>query len=152
MQGNQGDKNLVSGDWWLTFDLPEEWVVYAPYDEDQGVPQDVEVTRELNDVILQSTSLPVILDGDEPGELVTAYEDESYLYAHVYRYDPRTSVPDDAEDLGNGFYKQVKDNGDIVYYFVGENGKYRFLVEQEGQDLSELESVILTAKEVTDLE
>lgn len=149
--GNQEEQG-VSGDWWLTFDLPEGWAMVSHYQSDESNPTDAEVSRDLADVVLQSTTLPIVLEGDEPEEGIDAYEDTNYTYIRVFRYDARTSVPADSEDLGNNFFKRVRDDGSVAYYFVGEQGKYKFVVEQEGQDLSAAEAVILTAQDVTNLE
>lgn len=151
--GGGGDQQEqgVSGDWWLTFDLPADWEMVAHYQSDESTPTDAPIDRDLADIVLQSTPLPIVLEGDEPEEGLDAYEDTNYTYIRVFRYDARTSVPADAEDLGENFYKRVRDDGSVAYYFVGENGKYKFVIDQEGQELSAAESVIMTAQEVTNL-
>lgn len=143
-------ENLVSGDWWLVFDLPEGWTTYAYYQSGDSDLDSVEVTRDLTDVVVQSTAQPIAED-DDVSEGEEGFVTDDYTSIRVFRYDPRTSVPEDSEDLGNNFFKRVRDDGSVAYYLVGENGKYKFVVEQEGRDLTEAEGVILSAVEVTAL-
>lgn len=144
--GNKADQqqeaNQVTGAWWLAIDLPEGWGMYPYYPQSsQDALDSSAVSREMEDVVIQSSTLPIALDA----------EGSEYTYVRVFRYDPRTSVPADSEDLGGGFYKRVRDDGSVAYYFVGQNGKYKFVVEQQGRSLDEAEQVILTSKEVTAL-
>lgn len=139
----------VEGDWWLVFDLPEGWVQLPDYTLDFPEKRLLPIDRTMTDIILQSTDLPIALEGEEPTDELENYVDDDYTFMRIYRYDPRTSIPEDAEDLGNDFYKHVRDDGVIRYYFIGEHGKYRFYPEQEGHTLDQAEAVILSAVEVT---
>lgn len=145
-QPDENDGQAADG-WWLAFDLPEGWVTYADYQGQDDSPQDIAITRELNDIIVQSTELPIVLEGDDlPEEEGAQYADDDYTYIRVFRFDPRTSVPDDSEDIGDGFFKRTVGD-EVIYYYAGEQGKYKFTIEQESQDISAAEEVILTAQE-----
>jgi hypothetical protein len=80
-----------------------------------------------------------------PGEEVPA---ESYIslsdstQIRVSRLDPRRKVPSEAEDLGDGFFK---DNAD--YYLKTETVNYKFILK--GQDLDLATEIVLSAKQVT---
>jgi len=133
--------------WWLTFDLPDDWGMFTYYKAAKESPNAAGISRELNDVVIQSSTLPIFLDGAEVPEDVTEFVDEDYSFVRVFRYDSRTSVPDEAEDLGNGFFKEVEEDGDVVYYLRGVHGKYKMILEQEGQEVEDVERIILSAQE-----
>ena len=139
----------VQSDWWLAFDLPEGWAELPDYSLNFPEQRLLPIDRDMTDIILQSTNLPIVLEDDEPTDALEEYVDTDYTFMRIYRYDPRNSIPDDAEDLGNGFFKHVRDDGVIRYYLVGEHGKYRFYPEQNGHSLEQAEEVILSAVEIT---
>ena len=144
-------KEATDTRWWLSFELPDGWVMYGNYTKNNADPSTRTIDRQNTDVVIQSSTLPIILPGKSAGEGVTSFVDADYTYIRVFRYDVAlTKVPDDAEDLGDGFYKATKE--DITtYYLKGQYGIYRFITTQVGRDLSEAEKVILTAIEVTDV-
>lgn len=152
--GSTGDQaEQVSGDWWVAFDLPAEWVMYAHYPETDPSPELTEIDRELTDVVLQNTTLPIVFEGQEPNENVPEYTDQDYTYIRVLRYDVGlTRIPDEAVELENGFLKRERTDKPVEYWLPGEYGNYRFMVTQDGQDLSAAEEVIFTAEEVTEIE
>ena len=152
--GSQDNKaEVVEGDWWVTFELPTDWVVYAHYVENDSAPQLASIDRELTDIVVQSTDLPVVLNGQEAHEDLSEFVDSNYTYIRALRYDVGlTRIPDDAVELENGFYKREREDKPVEYWMAGEYGNYRFMITQEDQDLSVAEDVIFTAQEVTEIE
>jgi hypothetical protein len=147
-----GGQSEATGPWWLAFDLPAGWGMYANYSKNVTDPGAATIDRKLTDVILQSTSKPVVLPGKTAGKDVSDFVDKDFTYIRVFRYDVNlTKIPSDAEDLGNGFYKLVNEKG-TTYYLKGQYGIYKFSTTQVGQELSVAEAVIMTAKEVTGIE
>lgn len=146
-----GEKSNVvaTGPWWLSFDMPSDWEMYTSYSKNIADPATEKIDRKATDVVLQSTNKPIVLPGKTAGTDVTDFVDKDFTYIRVFRYDVNlTKVPDDAEDLGNGFFKVVKDTS-ITYYLKGQYGIYKFVTTQVGQDFSVAEKVIMTAVEVT---
>ncbi len=144
-----GCLNQVKGDWYLAFDLPDEWVMVPAYSEGTMKVDLDGVNLDDDEVYLQSSSLHMIYDDSEvPEEFVEEVGEvqrEDMTRISVLRLSSRRHLPDGAEDLGRGFYK----SGDS-YYFEAESGdKYLFTVEQIGQDISVAEDVIFSAEEVT---
>ncbi len=147
-----GGKEEVTGHWWLSFDLPAGWGMYMNYSKNTADPSAAVIDRKVTDVVLQSTTKPVVLPGKSAGSDVTDFVDKDFTYIRAFRYDVNlTKVPDEAEDLGNNFFKVVGEKG-TVYYLKGQYGIYKFTVTQVGQELSVAEQVILSAVEVTDVE
>ncbi|PIX62418.1 hypothetical protein CO057_02030 [Candidatus Uhrbacteria bacterium CG_4_9_14_0_2_um_filter_41_50] len=144
-----GGTKTVEGDWYLAFDLPSDWVMTTVYSEGT-MPIGLDgVSLEDSEIYLQSSSLHMIFDDSEvPEEFVEKVGEvkrDDMTRISILRLSSRRHLPDDVEDLGDGFYKL----GDL-YYFEGESGdKYMFTVEQMGQDISVAQEVILSAKEVT---
>lgn len=150
----------VEGKWKLAFDLPSGWVQVAGYaqpnEELPTLSQDVNHTMGM--VTLQSTEKPIART-TKPAESISSesYVTSNYTKIDVDWLDARRSVPKDATDLGNGFWKAVPVANDCTpgsctttYYLQTEAGeKYMFTVWQVGQELSAAEAVILTARPVT---
>lgn len=147
-----GASEEATGPWWVSVDLPEGWAMYANYSKNTADPSGLTIDRAVTDVIVQSTTLPVVLPGKSAGSEVTNFVDKDFTYIRIFRYDvDLTKVPDDATDLGNGFYSTEGDKG-TTYYLKGQYGIYRFVTTQDGQDSSVARDVIMTAKEVTNIE
>lgn len=147
-----GASEEVTGPWWVSVDLPEGWAMYANYSKNAPDPSTLTIDRTVTDVVVQSTTLPVVLPGKSAGSEVTNFVDKDFTYIRIFRYDvDLTKVPDDATDLGNGFYSTESDKG-TTYYLKGQYGIYRFVVTQDGQDPSVAKDVIMTAKEVANVE
>ncbi|MFH1711845.1 MAG: hypothetical protein ABH846_01245 [Patescibacteria group bacterium] len=148
----------AASNWDLAFDLPEGWIVSSDYSEGSIMPSAEGISPELTDIVIQSTDKNIMLKEIEDIELSEdQIETESYTRIQVYRYTPRKSVPDNAEDLGNGFYKaEFCKEGDACdvggrtrydYYFRTEHNLFVFLIHQKNQDIQAAEGVILTATE-----
>ena len=147
---SSGSSVSQSGPWWLSFDLPSGWEMYAGYSKNVVDPSTLSIDRTMTDVVIQSTKLPIVLPGKTAGKDVVSFVDKNFSYVRIYRYDVNlTKIPEGAVDMGKGFSKVEKD-GKTTYYFKGQYGNYKFVVSQEGQDLSTVEKVILTAKESAD--
>ncbi len=150
----------VEGKWKLAFDLPSGWVQvegYAqPNKELPTLSQNVNHTMGM--ITLQSTEKPIART-TTPAEsiAVESYVTTNYTKIDVDWLDSRRSVPKDATDLGNGFFRAAAstepcDPGSCTtsYYLKTDAGeKYLFTVWQNGQDISVAEKVILSAKPVT---
>ena len=150
----------VEGKWKLAFDLPSGWVQvvgYAqPNTELPTLSQDVNHTMGM--VTLQSTDKPIART-TTPATAIAAesFVTSNYTKIDVDWLDSRRSVPKDATDLGNGFWKAAPVVSDCApgsctstYYLQTESGeKYLFTVWQVGQEASVAEAVILSAKPVT---
>ena len=155
----------VEGDWFLAFDLPNDWVMVHQYQMDSEViPLDEGVSTEMKDIVLQSTPKNVYTSsgGVPETEAFMALGDvemHDFTYIRVLKLDTRRVVPSEAEDLGNGFYKEdtcvdivecgLGGAAQYQYYFVTEDSKYQFIITLAGRDISDAEGVILTAREVT---
>ncbi len=155
-----GGTDSVEGKWDLAFNLPDGWVQVAGYAQPNTklpeLSQDVNHTMEM--ISLQSTSKPIVRTTVPDASIaVGGYVTTNYTKIDVDTLDSRRSIPKDATDLGNGFWKAVPAADDCkpgscttTYYFKTTDGaKYMFTVWQNGQELSVAESVILSAKVVT---
>lgn len=133
--------------WWLSFDLPEGWVRVAHYGSGKvEMPSDEAITATSTDIVLQSASEPISIDG-QVSENWTVYVESDYAYIRVFRYTALRPVPDDATDLGNGFYETTFYD-DLAYWFPQEFGNYLFTVKTDGeQDMSVIEDIIFSAQE-----
>lgn len=139
----------VEGAWFLAFSLPEGWVMAPSYDEDVAqVPSSDSISTAMTDIVVQDTNKVVILTGET--ELAEGtYVDSDYTYIRVFRMGKRSVVPEEADDMGNGFWK-LEQGVQLTYYFQAEGATYKFVVYQDGQDQAATEQVITSAKEVTD--
>jgi len=155
--------STVEGDWFLAFDMPDEWVMVEHYKMgSEAMSLEEGVNLEIFDVVIQSTDMGVYTSSgympedsqlEEIGGVVT----ENFTYIRVLKIDSRRVVPSEAEDLGNGFYKeqlcedggecQIGGQSNYQYYFVTEDAKYQFMITQRDQDLEVAEGVILSARE-----
>lgn len=150
----------VEGKWKLAFDLPSGWVQIAGYSQPSEVlptlSQDVNHTMGM--VTLQSTEKPIARTSTPDASIAAeSYVTSNYTKIDVDWLDARRSIPKDATDLGNGFWRAAPVANDCVpgsctttYYLQTESGeKYLFTVWQVGQEPSVAEAVILSAKPVT---
>lgn len=136
----------VEGVWFLSFDLPKGWVMVPHYAENTEVPPtDREVTNQMSDVVLQNTEGVIDLDGNNVQEGAVT---ENYAYMRVFRMDRRTGVPDEATDIGEGFYKLEKELT-LTYYYKGAAATYKFVVYWNNVEQSTIEAAVTSAKEVT---
>lgn len=144
----------VEGDWWLAFDLPNGWVMtqdYAVRNEDTD-QFSLDVSREDAEVVLQSTDQPILFVNGE-------YSTNDFSRIRVLQLDQSRIIPRDAEDLGDGFFKEdmcatdegenCGEYGQFRYYLETETAKYQFIVEHAGDTANETEDVILSAQPVT---
>ena len=141
---------VVTGSWYLNFDLPKDWVMVAPYNE--AVPNDitkVPVTSDMTDVVVQSTNKIVALTGSSDLEKDTFVTDD-YSYIRTFRLDKHSVIPAEATDIGNGFFKLEK-GVNVTYYLKGKGSNYKFIVYWDNADLKVIEKVVTSAKEVTAL-
>jgi len=135
--------------WWLSFDLPEDWVMVAHYGGGALERPSAEgIAVRSTDIVLQTTDLPILLEGDEPSENWTEYVQEDYTYIRVFRYSSARPLPDDAQDLGNGYYS-ADWYGQTAYWHPAEFGNYLFTVELNGesQTIEAAETIIFGAQE-----
>ena len=146
-----GAKNeSVSGKWFLSFDLPEGWIMAEEYDapRTEVVTPNQEVNQGMKTVVLQSTNKAIVPNGQAPTAEVSAdtYVLENFTIIDVYKLDPRFVISKSAEDLGNGFAA-----ADGKYFFTAPDGsRYQFVVKTNSQSDEIAKKVILSAKLVTD--
>lgn len=157
----------IEGDWYLSFDLPDEWVMIQAYREADS-PEGTIVSRDLTEVFLQSEDTHMIFGGAVPEADAIAgksVQTEDMTRVSVLRLDERRLIPSEADDLGDGWYQLApcigigegdlcEDDGEsMTYYFESDAGnKYMLRVSSRDQDLAEAEEVIFTAQEVTVIE
>ncbi|MBT3230719.1 hypothetical protein HN358_02975 [Candidatus Uhrbacteria bacterium] len=155
----------VEGDWFLAFDLPNEWVTVRQYQLDsEPVPIEEGVSREISDIVLQSTSANVYsssgyMPETEAFQALGDVNMDDFTYIRALKLDERRVIPSESEDLGDGFYRlKLCEDGDECqiagrlnydYYFVTEDSKYQFMVWQQGRDMDDAQDVILSAEVVT---
>ncbi|MDP2631240.1 MAG: hypothetical protein Q8P30_00550 [Candidatus Uhrbacteria bacterium] len=158
----------VKGGWLLSFDLPDGWVMVAPYSLDQPIDFGTDITPLDSEVYIQSTggqiypssgAIPNQEDLDGTGLIVDDLILDDYIRISVSHLDPRRLIPEGAEDLGDGFYKEkiCEDNEDCRiggalnynYYLETEDGKYKFVTVMIDRTIEEVEGVIFSAREVT---
>jgi hypothetical protein len=144
-----GGNKVVTGDWTLAFDLPNDWVMVQPYQpSDTPINLEGDINPRDSEVILQSTANHILPAGSGEieedrlglfGEVVTS----DYLQISVLKLDPRRIIPSESEDLGDGFFK----DGEVYYFDTGEE-KYKFTIKADGLDESAAVDVIMTAQVV----
>jgi len=136
--------------WWLSFELPEGWVAVDHYGGGAlERPSADGIGARTTDIVVQSTELPILLEGDgEPSGNWTEYIEQDYTYIRAFRYSSMRPLPDDAQDLGNGFYS-AEWYGQTAYWYPAEFGNYLFTVELngEGQTVERAEEVIFSVQE-----
>lgn len=147
--GRGTENAAVSGKWFLSFDLPEGWVMTAEYDSPRSaaVIPTQEVSPAMKTVVLQSTDKAIIFSGRLPSAEVPAesYVLENYTAIDVYKLDPRYVMSTAAQDLGNGF-----STVDGRYFFTASDGsRYQFVIKTNGQSDDLARQVILSAQLVT---
>lgn len=160
--GRLGGPKIVEGDWYLAFDLPSGWVMTVPYQEPNTakVVPSQSVDRSENEIFLQTTVIAIVNGGIKPGADVPI---ESYVpltgqtQIKVSRLDPHRVVPEEAEDIGDGFFKVklCEDGGDCqIYgrynydlYLKTDTANYKFIIY--GDDVSTAENIIKSAEVVT---
>jgi len=160
-----GGVDTVEGKWRLAFDLPQDWVMVEDYDSPRSeiVTPSLEVTRDLSDVIVQSTSKAIVSGGVSPDSEVAedSFIGSDFTQIHVYYLDERRIIPSEAEDLDGGWYRlklceagedcTIYGQYNYDYYLVAASGsKYKFSIITNNQDPQAAVAVIMSAKEVTD--
>lgn len=155
----------VTGEWALAFDMPEGWVMVQPYQASAtpiNIDGDIEATD--SEVYVQSTSAHILTGGvgieEDRASLFGDYltYDDSWTQIQVLRLDPRRVIPGEAEDLGDGFFKETlcEEGGEctqygasrFVYYLKTEGTNYKFTVLSSNADMTDAEEVILSAQVV----
>ncbi len=117
------------------------------YEEDSVIPPtNSRVTNQMSDIVVQSTSANVDLDGEKMIEGAIA---DNYAYMRVFRMDKRATVPAEAEDIGDGFFKLAK-GVTLTYYYAGASANYKFVVYWDEVAEDTIEDVVTSAREVTD--
>ncbi len=158
----------VQGEWTLAFDLPEGWVMVQPYqpsDTPINLGGDIEPTD--SEVVLQSTSAHILTGGvgiEEDrvslfGDYLTV--EDAWTQISVTKLDTRRVIPSEAEDLGDGFFKETvcEEGGEctqyaqsrFVYYLKTDAANYKFMVLQSNQDITVAEEVIFSAEVVEEV-
>jgi len=134
-----GGSTVAEGPWTLAFDMPDNWGMYAPYTDVTFPGADIE--KMDSEVWLQNSTETMSNDT---------------LLIKVIKLDKRRIIPSEAEDLGDGFFKDSTCPSEDVcaptYYMQTEELKYKFKIELNGHNESEASSVILSAEEVLDQE
>jgi hypothetical protein len=157
----------VTGNWDLAFELPAGWVMVADYDEpiDQQVDLNYEVTGRA-DVVLQSIDKPIVMTEDRtPADDIP---EDSYVLnegarIRVIKLDPRRLIPSEAEDIGNGFYKNMlceaggsctsNNRHNYDFYYQSGDLKYQFKLQATSPELvNQAIDTIMSAKVVTQVE
>ena len=147
--GGGSGTTQTQADWWLSFDLPDGWVMVDHYGGgEESMPTADTIAARSTDVVIQSTDVPISVDGEVADSWET-YVDSDYAYIRAFRYTTLRPVPDDAVDLGNGFYRDDNWTNGTGYWFPQEFGNYLFTIELDGEDYSEEQAleVIFTAQE-----
>lgn len=144
----------VEGRWHLAFDLPKDWVMVKPYEADSRAPVNYDVRKEDTSVYLQNTDQKICRTTECPEDTVTI--GSGHVFIEATMLDPRRVLPEEAEDIGNGFLKiklcedggpcQANGAGNYQYFYKGEQGNYKFTYYGAA---SEAERVITSAEEVT---
>lgn len=158
-----GQQQAVEGDWWLAFDLSDDWVMVRPYTPMNGIYLEGVIDRELTDVYVQNTEGTIVYRGAAPEsdeDTDEQYVTEDYTLIRVTHLDERRLLPRNAEELRDGFHRVYLCEGeepgcvpgtgaDYDYYYVASNGaKFKFVINQEGQTLDVAEEIIFSAQEV----
>ncbi len=158
--------STAEGDWYLAFDLPNDWIMTQAYregDKEEGV----DATRDHVEIFLQNVDAHMIFGGSEPdaeeaSRLLRDIVRDDMIRISVSRLDERRIIPSEAESLGEGWYRLapcsetpddegcVDDGTTMTYYLEADSGdKYLFRVSVRGHEISEAEVVLMTAEEVT---
>ncbi|MFA6522012.1 MAG: hypothetical protein WCT24_00215 [Patescibacteria group bacterium] len=165
-----GGKTLlggVEGDWWLSFSLPEGWVMtrdYTANDPTSKLNRDLDST--LSDIMIQSTDKLVLSAGQTPdlsqGLTADQFVSENYTRIRVFHLDSHSIIPSEATDMGNGFKKldlcagtetcTLEGSAQYAYYFEQDGEKFKFTLEQNGQSIESAETVLTSAKLVTEFQ
>ncbi|RMD50447.1 hypothetical protein D6827_04025 [Candidatus Parcubacteria bacterium] len=150
--------NRIPDNWNLSFAAPEGWVAVPAYSEASEFIDLQGVSSDTQEIYLQSAPTQMVfgkkMPDEEDGQLEIQTDD--MIRISVLPLSARRHLPDEAEDLGNGFYKvkaceadECKDGRhDYDYYYEAPSGdKYLFRIWLKGRDISEAEKVIFSAKE-----
>ncbi len=148
---------VVEGKWQLAFNLPNGYVMVKVYNSDSKQPLDYDIKRDDSSVMIQSTDKKLCYSSGRACEDVTAVTpDGDDMQITVTKLDARRILPEEREDMGNGFSKVkfCEDNedcrlggaGNYEYFLETEGGNYKF--EYRG-DTSTAEKIIKSAKPVT---
>lgn len=149
-----------NGPWRLTFDLPQNWVMYSEGDKGfLGVPAD-EITPDMTGIVLQN-KLEVTYIHD-PEDLESMSYDgqpvivEGYSAIRARVLDSRRIVPRNAEVVSKYIVKDRVCGGDMSaceegefpfeYYFVDGDTKIEFEVFGDQSEITEIENILKSAK------
>lgn len=159
------DSKTVSGNWFVNFNLPNDWVMVKEYEDpsDRVITPSRSVDTSNNDVFLQNTEKAILVSSTSPTEAVPGDSyvrlADGYVRIEVARLDPRRLIPDEAEALGNSFFKlKVCDDGgacqangryNYEYYLKSESASFKFIVYANQDQLEQAEKVILSGQLVT---
>lgn len=163
-QGSNSPKT-VEGNWFVSFDLPSGWVMVKPYEdpEDRVITPSQSVDTSNNDIFIQNTDKAILVSSVAPTEAVPGDSyvrlADGYVRLEVTRLDPRRLIPDEAEALGNSYYKlKVCDDGgacqangryNYEYYLKSETANFKFVVYANQDQLELAEKIILSGQMVT---
>lgn len=153
--------NRVEGDWYLNFDLPEEWTMSVRSTGDFYNNLHQQITRDLNEILLQDNQDLVYIGTDE--EIPTSEDfnvrTENFTFIEVTRLDERRLIPREAEEISlNIFRNQLcgyegRDCRDLQYefeyFFEKEDRKFRFIITGDNIDQSTIENIITSSRLVT---
>lgn len=144
-----GGKVTTAGNWWLDFSLPKGWVMYGPAQKNYLASAKTAITRDLNEIVLQSTDNVINVHGSGVEDPAT-YEDktivnDNYVAIRVLRLDDRRIIPKEAEDLKGGLFLDKVSN---TYYYVAGESKYQFFVISKGADAAIADKIIRSVTKV----
>jgi hypothetical protein len=161
--GAAGGSDVAQDDWFLSFDMPEGFVMTAPY-VDGGTPVLLEVDRDMGEIYVQSSSKHQIWGGaaPEPEDIakIGEVESENMMKISVRLLDERRIVPSEATDLGDGFFinEFCEDETDCQlggllndeYYLVTPENNFLFRVNLRSDEYDQelAEEIIMSAQVV----
>ena len=129
--GCLGGSKPITGDWVLAFDLPSDWVMVTPYQEEADF--DAKINRNDAEVFLQAN------DATEPAMKVS-------------QLDPRRVIPSEAEMLKDGTFRvevcsECAGAQKYEYYLQLGSDKYKFIIVDENLTTAEVERIIYSSQQ-----
>lgn len=153
--------NRVEGDWYLNFDTSEEWRMATRSSGTFYTNLHQEISRELNEVVLQNTHQLILLEGleniaeDDERDFIT----ENFTIIEISRLDERRLLPREAEYIGSNIHRHQtcgteerpcrENRFEFDYYYELNDNKFRFVIISDNPDQDEVERIIKSSREVT---
>lgn len=151
--------------WRISFQLPENWVMYGSGDRGYVSQPGAEITKETSEIVLQNTKDALYpIYGGPVKEGVTEFggmpiRTTGYTAIRVLRLDSRRVISKDAEEVAKNLYRvkeceegepcTERDAYQYVYFYEKGDEKYKFIIySDEGKEQDAID-VILSAKAVS---